>query len=59
MAIKIHDWNVEKATTLQPGEENAAILSFRIANVQGLEYFVEGFDSIKKKLAKIRNSFRS
>lgn len=40
MAIKIHDWNVEKATTLQPGEENSAILSFRIANVQGLEYFL-------------------
>lgn len=55
MAIKIHDWNAEKAITLQPGEENAAILSFRIANVQGLEYFVEGFDSIKKKLANKEN----
>lgn len=27
MAIKIHDWNAEKAITLQPGEDFALILS--------------------------------
>ena len=56
MAIKIHDWNVEKATTLQPGEQNAAVISFRISNIQGLSYFVDAFQNIKKAI-ELRENF--
>ena len=49
-AIKVHNWNAVAADKLEDGEENAAIISFRIANVQGLTYFVDAFQNIKKAI---------
>ena len=40
--IKLYDWNVN-ATQALPGEENACIISFRLANVIGLEHFINCF----------------
>lgn len=55
-AIKVHDWQAVKADHLEEGEQNAAVISFRIANVQGLSYFVEAFQTIKKTI-ELRENF--
>lgn len=55
-AIKIHDWNVEKATPIpQEGEDNAVVVSFRIANIIGEDVFLAAWDSIKKNIVPIEN----
>ena len=55
-AIKVHDWDAIAADKLEEGEENAAIISFRIANIQGLNYFVDAFQNIKKAI-ELRENF--
>lgn len=47
--IKLYDWNVS-ATQALPGEENACIISFRLANVIGLEHFINCFKSVKEAI---------
>lgn len=54
--LKIHDWNLEKATPIpQEGEDNAVIVSFRIANIIGEDVFLAAWDSIKKNIVPIEN----
>lgn len=55
-AIKVHGWNAVEANRLEEGEQNAAIISFRIANVQGLTYFIDAFQNIKKAI-ELRENF--
>ena len=55
-AIKVHDWDAVAADKLEEGEENAAVISFRIANVQGLNYFVDAFQNIKQAI-ELRENF--
>ena len=55
-AIKVHNWNAVSADKLEEGEENAAVISFRIANVQGLNYFVGAFQNIKQAI-ELRENF--
>ena len=55
-AIKVHNWDAVAADKLEEGEENAAVISFRIANVQGLNYFVEAFQNIKQAI-ELRENF--
>ena len=55
-AIKVHDWQAVEAEQLKEGEENAAVISFRIANIQGLSYFVDAFQNIKKAI-EFRENF--
>ena len=55
-AIKVHDWQAVEADHLEEGEQNAAIISFRIANIQGLSHFVEAFQTIKKAI-ELRENF--
>lgn len=55
--IKIHGWDAVQASQsdLYPGEDNAAIISFRIANIKGLSYFIKAFQGIKNTLANKEN----
>ena len=55
-AIKLHDWQAVEAEQLKEGEQNAAVISFRIANIQGLNYFVDAFQNIKKAI-ELRENF--
>ena len=55
-AIKVHDWQAVEAEQLKEGEQNAAVISFRIANVQGLAHFVDAFQNIKKAI-ELRENF--
>ena len=55
-AIKVHSWDAIAADKLEEGEENAAVISFRIANVQGLNYFVDAFQNIKQAI-ELRENF--
>ena len=55
-AIKVHDWQAVKADYLEEGEQNAAVSSFRIANIEGLSYFIEAFQNIKKAI-ELRENF--
>ena len=55
-AIKVHDWQAAEADHLEEGEQNAAIISFRISNIQGLSYFVDAFQNIKKAI-ELRENF--
>ena len=55
-AIKVHGWDAIAADKLEEGEENAAVISFRIANVQGLNYFVDAFQNIKQAI-ELRENF--
>ena len=55
-AIKVHNWDAVAADKLEEGEENAAVISFRIANVQGLNYFVDAFQNIKQAI-ELRENF--
>lgn len=42
--IKIHSWKAEEALPIpEKGEENACVVSFRLANVKGLKYFLTAF----------------
>ena len=41
---------------MEEGEQNAAVISFRIANIQGLNYFIEAFQNIKKAI-ELRENF--
>ena len=45
-AIKVHDWQVVEADHLEEGEQNAAIISFRISNIQGLKENFSGYDLV-------------
>lgn len=54
--LKIHDWNLEKVDPLhEEGEENACLVSFRLANVVGQEVFLAAWDSIKTNIVPIEN----
>ena len=55
-AIKVHDWQAVEADHLEEGEQNAAVISFRISNIQGLSYFVDAFQNIKKLSSLERTS---
>lgn len=55
-AIKVHDWQAVEADHLEEGEQNAAVISFRIANIQGLSYFIEAFQILNKPLSLERTS---
>lgn len=55
-AIKVHDWQAVEAEQLEEGEQNAAVISFRIANIQGLSYFIEAFQNIKQAI-ELRENF--
>ena len=47
--IKVHDWQAVEADHLEEGEQNAAIISFRISNI-------EAFQNIKKAI-ELREDF--
>lgn len=49
--LKVHGWSADISEDLLPGEDNACVISFRIANVAGIEYFVESFDAGKSLLS--------
>lgn len=44
--IKISDWDIVK-TNPKNGEENAAIISFRLSNIIGIDSFVKLFTGVK------------
>lgn len=44
--IKISDWNAVKAEPVN-GEDNAAIISFRLSNVIGMNLFLKLFQGLK------------
>ena len=42
--IKIHSWKAEETEPIpERGEVNACVVSFRLANVKGLKYFLTAF----------------
>lgn len=46
--IKIHGWQaVEVPADARLGEENACLISFRLANVKGLPFFLQAFSVLK------------
>lgn len=54
--LKIHDWNLQKVDPLpDEGEENACLVSFRLANVVGQEVFLAAWDSIKTNIVPLEN----
>lgn len=54
--LKIHDWNLHKVDPLPgEGEENACLVSFRLANVVGQEVFLAAWDSIKTNIVPLEN----
>lgn len=54
--LKIHDWNLQQVDPIpQEGEENACLVSFRLANVVGQEVFLAAWDSIKTNIVPLEN----
>ena len=54
--LKIHDWDLQKVDPLhEEGEENACLVSFRLANVVGQEVFLAAWQSIKNNIVPIEN----
>ena len=54
--LKIHDWDLRKVDPLPAeGEENACLVSFRLANVVGQEVFLAAWQSIKNNIVPIEN----
>ena len=54
--LKIHDWDLQKVDPLPAeGEENACLVSFRLANVVGQEVFLAAWQSIKSNIAPLEN----
>ena len=47
-SIKIHDWRAQEVPAdAGAGEENACLISFRLANVKGLPFFIQAFNVLK------------
>lgn len=54
--LKIHDWDLQRVDPIpQEGEENACLVSFRLANVVGQEVFLAAWDSIKTNIVPLEN----
>ena len=54
--LKIHDWDLQKVDPLhEEGEENACLVSFRLANVVGQEVFLAAWQSIKNNIVPLEN----
>ena len=47
--MKLCDWNVAKEPA-RADEDNACTVSFRIANVQGMDAFVTAFQGVKDSM---------
>lgn len=52
--IKICDWQIQKDTP-QDGETNACIISFRIANIAGMNLFFDTFSDVLTSLSALKN----
>lgn len=52
-AIKIHDWDAEAVTG-----EDSCVISFKLSNVIGVNYFVDAFNAGKRAL-NCRDGFSS
>lgn len=53
-SIKISGWDVNQAPA-SDGEENAVVVSFRLSNIIGVDYFVKLFKEAKKGLEDREN----
>ena len=53
-SIKISGWDVNQAPA-SDGEENAVVVSFRLSNIIGVDYFVKLFKEAKKGLEDMEN----
>lgn len=54
--LKIHDWDLKRVDPLhEEGEDNACLVSFRLANVVGQEVFLAAWDSIKTNIVPLEN----
>lgn len=47
-SLKISGWDVNPAQANE-GEENAVVVSFRLSNIIGVDYFVKLFKEAKKR----------
>lgn len=53
-AIKIHDWDAEAVA----GDDSSCVISFKLSNVIGVNYFVDAFNAGKRAL-NCRDGFSS
>ncbi len=53
-SLKISGWDVNPAQANE-GEENAVVVSFRLSNIIGVDYFVKLFKEAKKGVEDMEN----